>query len=53
MFKRAIVASDFSRESMALVNTSGGLKGFGTAEILLLPFRKTPVPPAEKSAEMM
>ena len=38
MFKRAIVASDFSRESMALVNTSGGLKGFGTAEILLLQF---------------
>lgn len=38
MFKRAIVASDFSRESMALVNTSGGLKGFGTEEILLLQF---------------
>ncbi|MDY9922027.1 MAG: universal stress protein [Synergistota bacterium] len=38
MFRRAIVASDFSKESMALVNSSGGLKGFGTAEILLLQF---------------
>ncbi|MGI6431325.1 MAG: universal stress protein [Synergistaceae bacterium] len=38
MFKRAIVASDFSKESIALVNTSGGLKEFGTAEILLLQF---------------
>jgi nucleotide-binding universal stress UspA family protein len=38
MFRRAIVASDFSKESIALVNTSGGLKEFGTAEILLLQF---------------
>ena len=38
MFKRAIVASDFTRESLALVNSSGGLKGFGTEEILLLHF---------------
>ena len=38
MFKRAIVASDFSKESLSLVNTSGGLKGFGTEEILLLHF---------------
>ena len=38
MFKRAIVASDFSKESMALVISSGGLKGFGTEEILLLQF---------------
>lgn len=38
MFKRAIVASDFSKESMALVISSGGLKGFGTKEILLLHF---------------
>ena len=38
MFKRAIVASDFSKESMSLVITSGGLKGFGTEEILLLQF---------------
>lgn len=38
MFKRAIVASDFSKESMALINSSGGLKGIGTEEILLLHF---------------
>ncbi len=38
MFKRAIVASDFTKESLALVNSSGGLKGFGTEEILLLNF---------------
>ncbi|MDD4160329.1 MAG: universal stress protein [Synergistaceae bacterium] len=38
MFRRAILASDFSRESMALVNCSGGLKAFGTEEILLLHF---------------
>ena len=38
MFRRAIVASDFSKESIALVNTSGGLKEFGTVEILLLQF---------------
>lgn len=38
MFRRAIVASDFSKESMALVVSSGGLKGFGTEEILLLQF---------------
>jgi len=38
MFERAIIASDFSKESMALINSSGGLKGFGTEEILLLHF---------------
>lgn len=38
MFKRAIVASDFSKESMALVSSSGGLKGLGAEEILLLHF---------------
>lgn len=38
MFRRAIVASDFSKESLALVRSSGALKGFGTEEILLLHF---------------
>ena len=35
MFRRDS-SIDFSKESIALVNTSGGLKEFGTAEILLL-----------------
>ena len=38
MFERAIVASDFSKESMTLINSSGGLRGFGTEEILLIHF---------------
>lgn len=38
MFERAIVASDFSKESLEFVETSGGLKGLGTKEILLMQF---------------
>lgn len=38
MFKRTIIASDFSKESMVLIASSGCLKEFGTEEILLLHF---------------